>query len=343
MNSLERIVATLAGKPLDRRAFIPVLSLYGARLTGCSLQRYYSDPMAYLAGQIAVHKEFQPDMLCGPFAFALIGAAFGSELKAMDTQPPNVRKPAIGSLDEWDELVLPDIETNPFLLYFREAIRAMAGEFSGRVPIAACLPAPIDLPALVMGMEGWLDLVLFNKAGAERVMAKAGEFFVSFANCLFAEGAMVAVLPCAYASPTVLMREPVDSLMGPALARALGQLHGPTVLHHCGAALLDHLDLLVGLPSVIGYALDYHEGLAKARQVLGPGPVLLSGPPGPSLVEMDAIRVKEVCRTILEERDREMDNHFILVTLGADVPWHTPPENLQAMRESLGEVGWSAA
>ena len=40
MNSMERIQATLAGKPLDRRAIAPVLGLYGARLTNCPLERY---------------------------------------------------------------------------------------------------------------------------------------------------------------------------------------------------------------------------------------------------------------------------------------------------------------
>lgn len=343
MKSSARILATLEGKPLDRRAFIPVLSLYGAKLTDCPLDRYYSDPAAYCAGQAAVYKEFEPDMLLGPFAFALIGAAFGSEIKLSTVQPPNVRRPAITSLAGWDGLVLPDVESNHHLLYFRDAIRIMADTFGDKVPIAACLPAPIDIPALVMGMEGWLELVLFDKTGARRVLEKMNTFFIRFANCLFSEGAMVAVLPCGYASPAVLNREPVSSLLRPALEQALGQLNGPSVLHHCGAPLLGHLDILTGLPSVTGYALNYDESLARTRQILGPAPVLLSGPLGTSIAEMDAAQVKEVCRTILEERDRAKDKRFILATLGADVPWHTPPENLRAMRETLVEVGWNGA
>ena len=343
MNCLERIAATLAGKPLDRRAFIPVLSLYGAKLIDCPLDHYYSDPAAYLAGQIAVYKEFEPDMLFGPFAFALVGAAFGSEIKISKIQAPNIKKPAITSITGWEELVLPDIDTNCHLRYFRESIRAMANEFAGKVPVAICLPAPIDIPALVMGMEGWLDLVLFDVPGAQRVLNKVNIFFIKLANCLINEGGMVVFLPCGYASPAVINRELVASIMRPALEQALSQLHGPSVLHHCGAPLLAHLDIITGLPSAIGYALNYDEGLTKARQILGPGSALLSGPLGTSIAEMDAAQVKGVCRTILEERDRENDKRFILVTLGADVPWHTPSENLHAMRQALAEVGWNVA
>jgi uroporphyrinogen decarboxylase len=343
MNSTARIAATLAGQPVDRRPYIPVLSLYGAKLTDCPLARYYSEPEAYLAGQRAVYREFTPDMLCGPFAFALIGAAFGSQLKWAAVQPPNIRQPAMASLTDWDRLVLPDIDSNPYLLYFRRAIRALADEFAGQVPIAACLPAPIDLPALVMGMEGWLDLILFDQVGARRVLTKAGDFFVQFANALFAEGAMVGVLPCGYASPAVLARQTVASLLRPALATALAQLHGPVVVHHCGAPLLGHLDLLTPLPAVIGYALNYEEGLAEARRIVGPDPVLLSGPAGTSLAEMTTAEAKELCRTLLRQQEQAEERRFILATLGADVPWHTPAATLHAIREAADEVGWNAA
>jgi len=343
MNGTERIMGTLAGTPLDRRAFIPVLSLYGARLTGCPLERYYSDPAAYAQGQMAVNKEFGPDLLLGPFAFALIGAAFGSQITFSSVQPPNIRKPAVASLEEWDRLVLPDPDTNPYLLYFRESVRLMAAGLQGSVPVGACLPAPIDIPALVMGMEGWLDMVLFDRSGAQRVLEKVNPFFVRIANSLFAAGAMVAVLPCAFASPAVLMREPVEALMRPALKQALEQLDGPSVLHHTGAPLLEHLDILVGLPSAIGFALSYQEGLDKARRVAGPDPVLFSGPHGPGLAEQDAGQVEQVCREILEERGREKDRHFILVTTGADVPLDTPPENIHAMRKALIAIGWNVS
>jgi uroporphyrinogen decarboxylase len=340
VNGMDRILGTLAGNALDRRAFIPVLSLYGARLTQCPLETYYTDPMAYARGQIAVQEQFEPDMLFGPFAFASIGAAFGSEVPLSGDQAPNIRRPGVPSVEAFDRLVLPDPDSDPHLLYFREAIRRLTGEFRGEVPIAACLAAPIDLPVLAMGMETWLETLLFDTAGAQRILDKMSAFFVRFTNCLFADGATVAFLPCGFASPTVLVRHKVESLLRPALQAALGQLAGPAVLHHAGASLLRHLDLLTGLPAVVGFALRHEEGLAEARRVIGPDPVLLSGPHGPSLAGMDAASVERTCLEILEERRDARDARFILVTLGADVPLNTPPENIHAMRRALTNIGW---
>jgi uroporphyrinogen decarboxylase len=337
MNSMERIQATLAGKPLDRRAIAPVLGLYGARLTNCPLEQYYTDPAAYAAGQMAVRETFQPDVLFSPFDFAAIGAAFGSELHFFADQAPNIRRPVIQSKDEWDRLVFPDLDTHPRLLFFREAIRMMAAEYRDEVPIAAVLPAPIDLPALIMGMEAWLETVLFDAVGTQRIMERVIPFFVRFANSLFADAAAFIVMPCAFASPAIVTHEIASGFARPVLDKALSQLKGPVVLHHIGTPILRHLDLLMGLPSTVAFALDHRDNLGQARQTVGPYPVLLGGPCGPDMARKTSAQVDSECRTILE--DRRQDAHFILFTSGADIPLNTPQENIHAMRKAAESFG----
>ncbi len=340
MNSVERILATLAGKPVDRRAAAPVLCLYGARLTGCPLDRYYTDPAAYAAGQAAVRATFQPDILFGPFDFAGIGAAFGSELHWVPQQPPNVRRPAIRTVAEWEKLALPDPDTHPRLVFLREAVRRMAAEHRGQVLVAAVLPPPIDLPVLVMGMDAWMETVLFDADAAKRVMEKIVPFFVHLANGLFADGAAFVALPCGFASPAVVTREMVTTFARPVLADVLAQLRGPVVLHHTGAPLLAHLDLLAGLPSVVAFGMDERDDLRQARQVAGSDPVLFGGPMAPRLPGLTAAQVESEGRAWLENR-RE-DARFLLYTSGADVPWHTPPENIHALRQAAEAFGGSA-
>src|SRR5574340_1255643 len=134
MNSVSRTMATIAGDPVDRRVVIPVLSLYGARLSGCATARYFSDPAAYARGQAAAEEMIQPDVLLGPMAMALLGEAFGSELKEFPDAPPVVRRPAIGSAHEWAGITIPD-PTQPRLRYLVESVRLMAAQTQGRRPI----------------------------------------------------------------------------------------------------------------------------------------------------------------------------------------------------------------
>lgn len=337
MNSMERIQATLAGKPLDRRAIAPVLGLYGARLTNCPLEQYYTDPAAYAAGQSAIRETFQPDVLCAPLAFASIGAAFGGELVFLDTLPPNLRRPAVQSVEQWDSLVPPDPDAHPRLLYFRDTIRLMAAEQKGQVPIAMVIPIPVDIPAVIMGLETWLETVLFDPAGAERVMDKIIPFYVRLVNGFFAAGATFVVMPCGFASPAIVTREIVTTFTRPILAKVLAQLSGPVVLHNVGAPILPHLDLLTGLPSVVAFIVDQQDDLARARRVVGPDSVLFGGLDCANLGRMTAAEVEDRCRAILEER--RQDARFVLGTSGPDVAWNTPPENIHAMRKAAESFG----
>lgn len=337
MNSMERVQATLAGKPLDRRAIAPVLGLYGARLTNCPLEQYYTDPAAYALGQSAVRETFQPDVLCAPLAFASIGAAFGGELVFLDTMPPNLRRPAVQSVEQWDSLVPPDPDVHPLLRYFQDTIRLMAAHHGGEVPIAMVIPIPADIPGLVMGLESWLETVLFDPDGAKRVMETIIPFYVRLINGFFAAGATFVVMPCGLASPAIVTREIVTSFTRPILANVLAQLCGPVVLHNVGAPILAHLDLLTGFPSVVAYIVDQRDDLAQARRVVGAESVLFGGLDCTTIGQMTVAEVDERCRTILEERRH--DPHFVLGTSGPDVAWNTPPENIHAMRKAAESFG----
>jgi uroporphyrinogen decarboxylase len=340
MNSMERIQATLAGKPLDRRAIAPVLGLYGARLTNCPIEQYYNDPEAYVQGQSAVREIFRPDVLCAPLAFASIGAAFGGELIYMETQSPNLRRPAVQSVEQWDSLVSPDPDTHPKLLYFKEVIGRMAAEYKGEVPIAMVIPIPTDIPDVVMGFEAWLETVLFDPDGAQRVMDKIIPFYIDLVNGFFAAGATFVVMPCGFASPGIVTREIVTTFTRPILEKVLAQLHGPVVLHNVGAPMLAHLDLLTGLPSVVAFIVDQRDDLAKSRQVVGSDYVIFGGLDCANIGQMTATGVEDRCLAILEERRN--DARFILGTSGPDVTWNTPPENIHAMlkaAESFGRIG----
>lgn len=332
MNGTERIMATLTGQPIDRRAVNLVLSLYGARLTEVPLDRYFTDPAEYVRGQAAIRTIFDPDIMYGPFAFAIIAAAFGCKIRWHNDQAPTVCNPAVGSGEEMYRLLPPDPDTHPHLLFIREATRRMVEEYRGEVSIAVPMPPPIDLPTLIMGIDAWLDLVLFDPEGASRVLGIISDFIVRFANCLFADGANFMAMPCAFGSPAIVTREMLTDFSRPALIAAYSQFNGPVVLHHGGAPILKHLDLLTGLPQVVGYVVDQNDDLDKARTIIGEAPVLIGGLNAPGMADMTAAQVERHCLSVL--KNRRDDLHFILGTCAPDVPLETPPENISAIKRA---------
>lgn len=333
MNSLERFNGMLAGQTTDRRPFTLVLSLYGARLTGCPLDQHYADPAAYARGQAAVRETFGPDVLFAPICVALIGAAFGAELRHLTHNAPTIKAPLIASAQAWERLRFPDPDAQPHLRFVRESLQRMVAEHRNEIPVAALLLPPLDIPLMILGMDTWLETVLFDLPLAERIVRSLIPFFVVLANRCFEDGAAYLILPSAFVSPGIVPRDLVERFSRPLLAEALAQLRGPVALHHLDHPLLPHLDLLAGLPAVSAFSLASSDDLHRARAVVGPLPVLLSGPDTHRLNRSSTAEITALCAALLA--DRCEDRRFLLCNAGADVLFDTPPENIHAVRRAV--------
>ncbi|BDU68309.1 uroporphyrinogen decarboxylase [Geothrix oryzae] len=337
MNSLERVLAALQGQPSDRPPFLLNLSLYGSRLTGAPVKAHFADPAVFAEGQMAVRETFGPDLLLSPFLVSALGEAFGSRAGGPLEQAPNIRAFAADSASAALRLPLPDVDGHPRLLYLRETIRILARKYEGEVPVIGLLVSPPDLPPLIIGLEAWLDALLFRPEEARALLDRCTDFFVQLGTAMLQDGATALALTANLANRFMVPAEVVTGLSRPALERAFSQIPGPIIVHHGGCPLVPHLADFRGLPQVVGFLVDAGEDLAAARAILGPGPLLLGNLDGPGLADLSPEQVRGLCERALDAGSP--DPQFILATSGADVPLETPPDCLQAITEAICLAG----
>jgi len=335
MNSLERVLATLGGQPVDRPAYTLLLALYGARLTGASLQEHYSIAEVYAAGQIAVWERFEPDLLFGPFAFPSLAQGFGGTLHHHTTQPPTLAQAPYATAAEALARWSPEPTDHPVFHYLGECTRLLATHFAGQVPVIPSMPSPADLPMLLLGAEGWLETLLCDEAAAQKLLERASLFCANWGQRLLECGGLALGVTADFSNPDVLPERRIRALTLPALRTCFEQLPGPVIFHHGGCRLAPHLGLLSGLPGVAGYVLDSRDDLALGRAHLGPGPLILGGLNNPDLGDSEPQAIRERCQMVLE--GRRADPNFILAGGSADVPLATPPEVILAVREATLE------
>ncbi|WP_369424343.1 uroporphyrinogen decarboxylase family protein [Methanooceanicella nereidis] len=336
MNSRERVMAVLNGEKTDRRAFVPILNLYGARLIGATMERYYRDPALYASGQAAILESFRPDILLSPLFYAGEGEAFGANLKFFPDQPPNIRKYPVSSADEFLELEFPDIDSQPTLQYIRESLRLTVERCNSDIPVASILLNPIDLPSMVLGMDAWLDALLFKSDLHASVFNRTIDHFVAYGNALLADGASLLVSSGGFLSSTVVTRDLVEKVVMPVLKKAFAQIDGPIVIHNGGSSILPFMDLYKDLPNVVALYANAGDDLAKARRMIGDDIGLVGGMDGPSLDRFTPDEIYRRYAAILG--DRREDPGFMLGTTGPDIPFDTPPENILAMIRAIDGV-----
>ena len=186
---------------------------------------------------------------------------------------------------------------------------------------------------MILGLEGWLETLLFDEAGTKRMLEICVSFFVRWVNALLSDGAAFAVFPISFANPSVVTRKIAAELSVPTMQEALAQLDGPAFIHAGGLPLAPHLDLFTGLPNVPGFVLNGGDSFSLARQRIGPDPVLLGNIEGPGLFLRQREEIRADCLAVL--RDRRDDPRFVLATSMADIGFDTPPENIHVFREAV--------
>lgn len=338
MTGRERLFAALKGQPTDRRPVGPLLSLYGARLTSCPTPEYYQRAEAYAHGQAAVNGLFHPDVIFGPFATALEAAAFGAAEDFGRDRPPVISTGVIHSAAEAHRLVVPDPDSHPRLVYMRDALTGVAKACGREAIVAAPALSPLDLPALLLGLDAWLDALLFDPDAASRIVERTMAHFVRWSNTLLSAGADIVVVPIVFSNPSIVGRRVAESFGRNALREAIAAVQGPVVLHHGGARLSPYLSLFADLgPNVVGFALGEGEDMTAARAAIGTGRLLFGNIDGPRLPQRSSEEIAAACASVLQAaRD---DPQFVLGTSNADIPLDTPPSRVFAMIDSVRASG----
>lgn len=333
MTPLERVLCRLQGLPTDRVPFAPLTPLYGARLISCKLDEYYINPEKYARGQTAVVDTIEPDILFSPFALLMEAEAFGSKAAYFEKNPPNLKIPAISGYQEIEKLSVPDIENHPRLTYMLESTRLLVEQYKNQIPVAVIVSSPTELPALIMGIENWIDTLLFHPEEAQQMIELTSAYFVKFANTMLSLGAACIFTPASFSNPTVITKKIAETILVPELKKVYAQINGPIVFHHGGARLIPFLELLHDLPNVVGFVLDPRDSFDEARKIIGNELAIMGNLNGQMLYKATPKIIEGWCLKLLE--NRKEDAKFIMTTSNADIPYDTPLENIQIITDTI--------
>jgi len=333
MNAYQRVMSTLSGAPADRPPVFAVLGAYGANLTGCSLRTLYSDAEAYLEAQRALQKAFGFDLVLAPFDFSAIAEAFGGETAWSELQPPNVRRPAAADAARALALPMPDPRKTGRLPVALEATRRLAGDYKEKVPVVSVLPGPGTMPALMMGLEQWMETLLFDPQAAAVLLARSGDFLVDFANALLSAGADCLVFTEGMASAEVAPRQLFAASILPHLKEIFPRINGPKVISSTGGRINQVLDLLPPLRGVVAVITGSRDDLGESRRMLGPEITLIGNLDNLCFASIGAAEIGEMSLACLG--GAATCGRFILANAGGDIPLATPAGNLLAMRAAV--------
>lgn len=268
MKPVERFHAVAHGLPLDRIPVCCNLLDQGAKELGVSIREYYARPDLVAEGQLRLFAKYGSDVVWGTHYAGRDAEILGVDhMIFSESGPPNVGRMLIQEWSDIEKLRIPeDLDESPAWRAEAETVRLLKGECAGTVPVMATVTGAFTLPALLMGIEKWMELLFFGPAEARvQLLEKCSDFTVRKARALHQAGADVVVYNSPVASQTFLTLANFEKLALPWILRDYLGMAPVRPIYFCGGGeICAQIPLLVERVGVPGVYLSPNDDIAKA-------------------------------------------------------------------------------
>jgi MtaA/CmuA family methyltransferase len=330
MNGRERVLAHLAGNPVDRFPVMPITMQYSADLLGVKYRDYVTDHRVLVEAQVAIAGRLDFDYVSCISDPAREAADCGARVEYFDEQPPAFVEDnaLLADKSAFARLRIPDPLSGGRMLDRVRAVALFRERVRGWKLIEGWVEGPCAQGADLRGINT-LMLDFYDDPGFVRDLFEwVVEMELRFARAQVDAGADIIGVGDAAASLTG--PQIYEEFIFPLQKKLIDGIHslGAGVrLHICGNTRFA-LEGMGRLGAEI-VDLDYPSPMAEGRAKMGQKQVLL-GNLNPVTVLLQGPR--EGVTAGIAECHRQAGDRFI-VGAGCEVPRGTPLENVKAMVE----------
>jgi uroporphyrinogen-III decarboxylase len=245
ITGMDRLVAAINGETTDRIPVFCNLLDQGAKELGIkTLQEYYSKGEYVATAQLKMREKYGYDNLWSLFYVGKEAELLGCQKIIYATDgPPNVEHFVIGSYADIEKLQIPDDITNhPRFAEELQCLQLLSREAKGKYPICAYLTASMTLPALLMGMDKWFDLLFFGPAAVrDELLAKCSDFFHKEVTAYRNAGADVILYANPFGSTDFIPLKRFHALSMPWMKKDLEAIGTADVVYYCGSSRMNNV------------------------------------------------------------------------------------------------------
>ncbi len=339
----DRLSAAAAGAPCDRIPVFCNLFDQGARELGIPLSRYYASGAAVAEAQLRLREKYDYDNVWSLFYVGKEAELLGcAGILYRDDGPPNVADFVIKEPGDIEALRVPEeIESHPAFREELECLRILKAEVGGRHPICAYLTAATTLPAILMGMEKWMELLLLGPAELrDQLLVKCSDFFRKQIAAYRAAGADCLIYSSAFTSTDFVPLPFIRDFALPWMARDLEPGGTADVVYYCGMSKITRaLPLALERWSFPAVYLGPMDDIPEAKRVVA-GRSITAAPVNDILFpHWSEDQVRREVRRVVEAG--KPGGRFLVGS--SAMPLSIPERNIRAMIETARECGrWEA-
>lgn len=336
---MQRLHAAMNGQTADRIPVFCNLFDQGSIELGISLEEYYSRGEYVAEGQLRMRERYGYDNLWSLFYVGKEAELMGCKkiLFAKDG-PPNVADLVIRSYDDIHRLEAPrDIASHPAFAESKKCLAILRREAGGKYPICAYVTASMTLPAILMGMEKWLHLLLMGPAEVrDELLAKCHDLFIRQAAAYREAGADILLYSNPFGSTDFVSMSFFEEHSLPWIEKDIQAVSKQGVVYYAGMARVNPvIELVLARTGINAYYLSPFDDPREAQTKIGENGIACGVINDIQLIDWSVEQTTEEVKRIL--RQGMTSNRFLFGT--GLMPYGIPEQNIRALLEAAYTYG----
>lgn len=339
LSSLERIGCLVQGKLPDRVPVVCNLLEQGAKELGMSIKKYYSEHEYVVEGQLKMQEKYGYDNIWAFMYTGVLAEILGSKkMIYSEDGPPNVGHMIIKDYNDIKSLTIPDnLEETAAMQRWLKCIHLLKHEVGHKVPILSAIVSSFTLPAILMGMEKWFELLLFGDVDIRNeLLHKCVTFNQKLIKCFRENG----VTMISYSNPMggsgFITYEQFMNQCFPWIQKDIENMGTEGLVYFNGGSPMNYvLEDLITKAGFGAFYLHPDDDIVEAKQKIANRGVFAGVINDIKLLNWPVEKIQEEVKRIISQG---MDGGgFIFGTLM--MPYNIPEDNIKAMLEQAYKTG----
>lgn len=336
---MERLIAAIKGEQADRIPVFCNLIDQGAKELGLSPQEYYSKGEHVAEAQLRMQAKYGHDNVWSLFYVGKEAELLGcKKILYAKHGPPNVKDFVIKEYDDIHRLEVPhELASHPAFAEELQCLRILKQEAGGKSPICAYISSTMTLPAMLMGMEKWFELLFFGPAEArDELLAKCHEFFVKEVQAYRDGGADVLVYSNPFGSTDTVPKHYFMEHSLPWIERDIQAVGTAGMVYYCGMSRFNKvIDIVLQRTGLGVYYLSPLDDIAEAKGLIDGRGLTCGVINDIKLIDWSREEIRAEVKRMLEAG---MPGGKFLFGTGV-MPYDIPEANIRTMLEAAYEFG----
>ncbi len=339
MTPLQILTAAKNGNPAPRIPVFCNLLDQGARELGLSPKDFFGNGEYVADAQLRMQKRYGYDNVWSLHYVGKEAELLGcQEILFADDGAPNVADFVIKNLDDIAKFEIPaDITKHPAWQSIADCMTILNSELGATHPLCAYVTASTTLPAILMGMDKWMELFLLGPFDLrDELLRKCSDFFQQQIAGLRKLGAKVLIYSTPFGSPYFLSRKQIETTVMPWMQRDLRPGGTEDIVYYCGMAPFnDVIDLVLDELQIASHYISPLANLAEAKQRINSRGLTCGVIDDIKMIHWSEAQTRAEVKRIIEIG--KTGGHFLFGT--GVMPLAVPETNIRAMIDAAFEYG----